>query len=119
MKFLIDVNASGSVVQQLEEWGHDVIQVITHDGRMKDEDILKWAVDERRIVITTDQDFEEMIWREGKAHCGILRLENLPRNARIQLLADVLTEHSQALANGAIVIAMSRKIRIRRIVDKQ
>jgi len=26
--------------------------------------------------------FEEMIWRQGKSHCGVLRLENLPRSER-------------------------------------
>ena len=114
MKFLVDVNASGAVVQWLEERGHDVLQVIMRDERMQDDDILQWAVHEGRIIITTDQDFEEMIWREGKEHCGILRLENLPRAARIALLTDTLQQHSQALADGAIVIAMSRKTRIRR-----
>jgi len=55
-----------------------------------------------------------MIWRAGKAHCGVLRLENLPRAERGILLDDVLHHHSQDLASGAIVIAHSRKIRIRR-----
>ena len=114
MKFLVDVNASGAVVQWLEEREHDVFQVIMRDERMQDDDILQWAVQEGRIIITTDQDFEEMIWREGKEHCGVLRLENLPRVARIALLTDTLQQHSQALADGAIVIAMSRKTRIRR-----
>ena len=114
MKFLVDVNASGAVVQWLEAQGHDVAQVLTRDERMKDDHILQWAVREERIIITTDQDFEEMIWREGKLHHGVLRLENLPRAARIALLVDTLAQHSTALAEGAIVIAMSRKIRIRR-----
>lgn len=114
MKFLIDVNASGAVVQWLETRGHDVAQVIERDERMKDEDILRWAVREERIIITLDQDFEEIIWREGKTHFGVLRLENLPRAARIALLEDILNQHSQVLAEGAIIIAMSRKIRIRR-----
>ena len=48
---------------------------------MADGDILAWAVQEQRISVTTDVDFEEMIWREGKAHCGLLRLENLPPTA--------------------------------------
>lgn len=114
MKFLVDVNASGAVVHWLEERDHDVVQVIMRDERMQDDHILQWAVQEGRIIITTDQDFEEMIWREGKVHCGVLRLENLPRAARIALLTDTLQQHSQALAAGAIVIAMSRKTRIRR-----
>ena len=81
---------------------------------MDDEEILHWAVSEERIIVTTDQDFEEMIWREGKTHRGILRMENLPRSERKALLQDILAHHTQDLASGAIVIALSRRIRIRR-----
>jgi predicted nuclease of predicted toxin-antitoxin system len=114
MRFLIDVNASGSLPEWLEALGHDVAQVAVVDERMPDEEILAWAVREQRILITTDQDFEEMIWREQKAHWGVLRLENLPRRARRTLLEDVLAHHGQDLTAGAIVIATSRKVRIRR-----
>lgn len=82
MKFLVDVNAGGAIVRLLENSGHEVAQVVTVDGRMDDESILQWALTEQRIIITTDQDFEEMIWREQKPHCGVLRLENVPRAAR-------------------------------------
>lgn len=114
MKFLVDVNASGSVVDRLMSLGHDVIQVVAKDPRMKDEDVLCWANDEQRIVVTTDRDFEEMIWREGKPHCGLLRLENLPRAERMALLNDVLHYHSQDLVSGSIVIANSGKIHVRK-----
>ncbi|MCB0127901.1 MAG: DUF5615 family PIN-like protein [Caldilineaceae bacterium] len=113
MKFLADVNASGATVTLLEELGYDVAQVVTVDGRMRDEAILQWALDEARIVITTDQDFEEMIWREQRAHCGVLRLENVPRAVRKQLLVDTLTQYGKELAAGAIVIATTRKVRVR------
>jgi len=114
MKFLTDVNASGISAHWLAEQGHDVVRVSERDARMDDVEILRWAVDEDRIIVTTDQDFEELIWREGKSHRGILRLENLPRLERKTLLTDVLAYHAQDLASGAIVIAMSRRIRIRR-----
>lgn len=65
-------------------------------------------------MVTTDQDFEEMIWREGKPHAGVLRLENLPREKRKKLLEDMLAHYAQELASGAIIIATSRKIRIRK-----
>ena len=78
MRFLADVNSSGVLCQWLMELGHDVVLVRDRDPRMLDEDILPWAVAEARIIITTDQDFEEMIWREGRTHCGVMRLENLP-----------------------------------------
>ena len=113
MKFLTDVNASGTLAQWLLDLGHDVKQVADRDVSLTDEEILRWAVQEQRIIVTTDKDFEEMIWRQGKPHCGILRLENLPRAERKALLEDVLAQHMQALASGAIVIAQAKKIRIR------
>lgn len=114
MNFLLDVNASGAVASWLIDLGHGVVEVAQKDPRMSDNDILSWAVRERRIIVTTDNDFEEMIWREDKAHCGILRLENLPRSERIDLLHDVLDCHSTDLESGAIVIALSTKIRVRK-----
>ena len=66
MKFLVDVNASGPVARWLANTGHDVRRVAERNPRMRDEEILRWAVREQRIIVTTDQDFEKMIWREGK-----------------------------------------------------
>lgn len=114
MKFLLDVNASGAVAHWLIQLGHDVAEVAQKDPRMSDDEILRWAVRESRILVTTDNDFEEMIWRQGKPHCGVLRLENLPRSERKALLYDVLDRHSRDLESGAIVIALSTKFRVRR-----
>jgi len=114
MKFLLDVNASGIVASWLMQLGHDVVEVSQKDPGMSDNEILSWAVRERRIIITTDNDFEEMIWRQGKPHCGVLRLENLPRSERIVLLRDVFDCHSEDLESGAIVIALSTKFRVRK-----
>jgi predicted nuclease of predicted toxin-antitoxin system len=114
MNFLLDVNASGSVAQWLIHHGHNVAEVGLKDPKMSDRKILDWAVKEQRIIITTDNDFEEMIWREGVPHYGVLRLENLPRSERIRLLSNVLDLHSRDLEGGAIVIASSTKFRVRK-----
>ena len=114
MRFLTDVNASGTLAAWLAEQGHDVVQVRDKDPGMEDDAILAWAVAEHRIIVTTDKDFEGMIWRQRRRHCGVLRLENLPRAARRILLENVLSRHQSALASGAIVIASGDKIRIRK-----
>jgi len=114
MKFLTDVNASGSVAKWLVEMGHDVTQVVSADSRMSDDSILTWALAEKRIIVTTDKDFEEMVWREGKPHNGLLRLENLPRLRRQTLLEYVLAHHGKDLEEGAVVIALETKTRVRR-----
>ncbi len=74
--------------------------------------ILAWAVRESRIIVTTDLDFEEMIWLAARPQGGVLRLENVPRAARQQLLASTLAEYGTELAEGAI--ATGRHIRVRR-----
>jgi predicted nuclease of predicted toxin-antitoxin system len=114
MRFLLDVNASGVLLSLLLDSGHDVACVRDVDRKMSDSEILNWAVRERRIIITTDSDFEQMIWLQGRQHCGVLRLENLPRSERISLLQDVLSSWSQDLEDGAVVIASKQKIRIRK-----
>ena len=114
MDFLLDVNASGAVARWLIDRGHDVAEVGQTDPRMSDDKILSWAVRERRIIVTTDNDFEEMIYRQGKLHCGVLRLENLPRSERMTLLNDALDSHVKDLEAGAIVIALRTKFRIRK-----
>lgn len=115
MNFLLDVNASGVVAQWLIHQGHDIVEVGQKDPKMSDNEILNWAIKEHRIIITTDNDFEEMIWRQGRPHCGVLRLENLPRFERIKLLRDVMDRHSRDLESGAIVIALSTKFRVRKL----
>ena len=113
MKFLVDVNAGGASANFLSEQGHDVQEVRNRNPRMSDEEILNWAVSERRIILTADKDFEEMVWLQGKQHCGILRLENLPRQDRLKLLHDVLHLYGNRLEAGAIVIATRTKFRVR------
>ena len=114
MKFLIDVNASRTLGQYLTEIGYEIAMVSDYDPRMKDEDILRWAVAENRVILTTDNDFEQMIWQQNQPHCGVLRLENLPRNERKILLEDALRCHRKDLEAGAIVIASKTKFRVRK-----
>lgn len=113
MKFLIDVNVSRSLGNQLIEKDYDVAFVGEVDPRMADEKILEWAVREQKIIITTDNDFEQMIWQQQKSHCGILRLENLPRKEREVLFGYALKSHGKDLQAGKIVIALQNKFQIR------
>ena len=114
MKFLLDANVAGSVSIYLKESGHDIAEVINKDPRMLDKDILAWALEENRILVTTDKDFEEMIWQQGQNHCGVLRIENLPRLERMALVKDVLMQHAEDLESVSIVIATQKKFRIRK-----
>ena len=117
VRFLLDVGASGPVEGWLKERHHDVLLVSSRNSRMEDSEILDWAVADGRIIVTTDSDFEELVWRERKPHCGLLRLENLPRRQRLQLLEEALSLHAKALESAAIVIALRMKFRVREFLQ--
>jgi predicted nuclease of predicted toxin-antitoxin system len=114
MRVLLDVNVSSTVASWFQQQGHDVELVSVADPRMPDDAILAWAVRDQRVIVTTDRDFEGMVWRQGRIHSGLLRLENLPRHRRLTLLERTLAHYSRDLEAGAIVIAEERKTRIRR-----
>ena len=98
--------------------GYDVIEVRDRDCRMSDEDILKWAVKEKRILITMDKDFNELITLLDRRHTGIIRLENEPNNIRIDHLKKILELHKKDLCERAIIIQKGSKIRIRKWIDE-
>lgn len=115
MRFLLDVNVGGVITTLLLEAGHDVDFVSRVNLAMDDDEILEWAVREKRIIITTDSDFDQMIWLQKRKHFGVLRLENIPRTERKVLCQYVFSHHAQDLESGAIIIATRQKIRIRRM----
>jgi len=115
MKFLIDVCAGKSLGEVLISKGHDVSFVRDRNPKMGDEDILAWAFNERRILITIDKDFGFYIFHEEQPHYGIVRLPNVPREKRLRLIAKVLESHSNDLEAGAIVTVTLNRIRVRRM----
>jgi len=73
MRFLANENMPADAVRAIADDGHDVVWVRTAAPGSKDQDILTWAVREQRILLTFDQDFGELAWREGlPASCGIV-----------------------------------------------
>ncbi len=53
MKFLTDVNASGILAHWLSQMGYDVLKVSQRNPKMTDDEILQWALEEERIIVTT------------------------------------------------------------------
>jgi predicted nuclease of predicted toxin-antitoxin system len=114
MRFLVDVCAGHKLAIWLRSQGHDVLEVRDQDCKMDDEDILSWATQQQRVLVTMDKDFSELTVLRGKPHAGIVRLENLPCKDRIQRLAAILEVHAEDLIHNAVIIQKGRKVRILR-----
>jgi predicted nuclease of predicted toxin-antitoxin system len=113
VKFLVDVCAGGQLTRALRGDGHDVVD-LQEEGRSTDDDevVLARGFADRRIIVTIDTDFGELIYLGGQAHAGLVRLPDWPAAARIALLRRILRDHGAELEHGAVVTVTGGRIRV-------
>ena len=118
MKFLADMGVSPLTVKKLRDNGYDAIH-LSEKGlmRMPDRDILAKAQIESRIILTFDLDFTDLLAssQNNLPSVIIFRLKTtLPGFVTSKLLT-VLSECSENLNNGAIIIVEDYRYRVRNL----
>jgi predicted nuclease of predicted toxin-antitoxin system len=106
MRFLVDECTGPAVVRWLREQEHDVFSVYEQARGVDDDEVLKKAVEENRILITNDKDFGEKVYRERKLHRGVilLRLEDERTTSKIDVLQRLLRDYAGRLADHFVVV---------------
>ena len=75
MRFVVNENVTGTVIQGLRQRGHDLLSVKESMRSEADDAILARAQTEERIVVTHDKDFGELAFRaQLPASCGVILL---------------------------------------------
>ena len=77
LKLLCDENISHGIKASLEQWGFDVVEVTPGFG-IKDEDVASLAKREKRILITFDSDFANILAYPPSQYFGIVRINIHP-----------------------------------------
>ena len=114
MKFLLDACAASRALQEaLTTLGHDVRSARGEYARASDEALLALAYEERRVLVTEDKDFGELIFLRRLPHPCIVRLVELRVAEQVDGMRDLIERHSDALRAGAIVVVTRRRVRIR------
>ncbi len=114
MRFLLDENADIRLANYLRDRGHDVTSIVRDAPRaLPDTQVIALAHGERRILITNDRDFGELIFRRRLPHSGViyLRLESVDFRVLTRRLDDVLNRHQQDL--HLFLVVTDRSIRVR------
>ena len=89
MRFVADESCDFAVVRALRSAGHDVLAVAEISPRAGDDEVLKLARDNRRVLLTEDKDFGELVYAEGQQSCGVV-LFRFPANARTAMAGAAL-----------------------------
>jgi len=114
MKFLADENVERDVVLYLRTLNHDVFYASEADKRMTDSELLAIASKQKRILITNDKDFGELVFLQRLMSFGVIlmRFEEESISVKTGVLEFLLNKYSGKIRNRFIVIDKER-IRVR------
>jgi len=115
MRFLADECCDFSVVKALRTAGYDVLCVSEIMPRSDDSEVIKLAVREKRIVLTEDKDFGQLVYAYGQKISGVVFLR-FPASARRGIAEDVVKVVNQQGKNliGCFTTVQPGQIRITR-----
>jgi predicted nuclease of predicted toxin-antitoxin system len=117
-KLLLDQGLPRSTALILRTRGWDVVHV--GEVRMssaKDLEILVFAYENERIVVTLDADFHSLLMVKKMTSPSVvrLRLEGLKGEELAGVLEKILKDVSDDLAHGAMVTVNKKTIRVHRL----
>lgn len=118
LRFLADMNISPKTVRLLREQGWDILRVSeVLPASAKDLEVLAFARQERRVVITQDLDFSVLLALSGCSHPSLvtLRLPFPEPETVIRRLLEVIPQVESFLLRGCAVTVEESAIRIRRL----
>ncbi|NJL97779.1 MAG: DUF5615 family PIN-like protein [Synechococcaceae cyanobacterium SM2_3_2] len=117
MRFLVDENAGVFVGRWLREQGHEVFCVYEQARGSEDDAILQKAYEQKAyeedwILITSDKDFGEKVYRENRLHRGIilLRLEDERSINKFEKLKQLLEAYGDQVPHRFVVVT-ERQVR--------
>ncbi|NBD18226.1 MAG: hypothetical protein GVY04_19445 [Cyanobacteria bacterium] len=118
MRFLADMGVSQTVVHWLQQAGHEALH-LREEGlqRLADSSILEKAKEEKRIILTFDLDFSDLLAASSDSLPSVIifRIDDATPNSVINKLRTVLGECGSSLEQGAIIIVENSRYRVRKL----
>ena len=113
MKVLLDTCVWGKAKEELSRTGHDTEWAGDWDRDPGDEEILRLAHEQGRVLVTLDKDFGELAVAFGRPHSGLVRLVGMSAREQGPMCVDILSRYADEITAGAIVTVEPGRIRIR------
>lgn len=106
MKFLADENIPKASYNVLKDNEWDIIHIADDLSGLKDEEIVALSIEQRRIIITFDSDFGELIFKDGMCPLGciFLRLKDFMPSYPAEVLIELMMEGEIEFSNYFTVI---------------
>ena len=118
MRLLIDQDIYKITMDHLREWGHDLLTAKELGlQQASDEDLLKSARGENRLLITRDKGFGGLVFLNKELATGVILLRMTPMNAEEvhHELHRLLEEHGEDELKKVFCVVEPHRHRIRRL----
>jgi predicted nuclease of predicted toxin-antitoxin system len=95
MRFLADESCDFRVIRALRVAGHDVVAVIEAMPGADDVAVIEMAARERRVFLTEDRDFGQLVYAAAMPTAGVLllRFPSARRASLPTLVVDIVARH--------------------------
>ena len=117
MRFLLDQSTDARLLAYLRRLGHDALRVGGDlPPGLPDTDVLAQATKSRRILVTDDRDFGELVFRRRQHHVGVIYLRLGPGAdlaLKTERLGHVLAQHADQLDQFLVVTRHDVRFRAR------
>lgn len=113
-KLYLDQMFKLDVALSLRDEGYDVLRVSeVGQARADDYDVLKKAIEEKRILITLDEHFGDWVVLPLNQHSGVIRLKVNPTTSRniLELILPFLRSHDSTQFKNRLVILSSKRVK--------
>ena len=110
MNFVADESCARPVIQALREAGHDVLAIAEIARGATDEQVLEHALREKRVLITEDRDFGELLYARGRSSAGVIlvRFPSRARRAKSATVIEAVSKLGSRLRDAFTVVEPGR-----------
>jgi predicted nuclease of predicted toxin-antitoxin system len=117
VRLVADENCDFSVVVDLRLAGYDVVSITERMPGADDETVIEFARSERRLLITEDKDFGQLVFAAAKQNSGVIliRYPASTRSALTAALLKLLSDNGENLYSRFAVIEPGR-VRVAQLV---
>jgi predicted nuclease of predicted toxin-antitoxin system len=106
VKFIADENIDKPIVETLRKSGYIVLYVLEMEPGITDEQVILRANKEGALLLTSDRDFGEIVFRQGRTIHGVIltRLAGLPIQKKSEIVLKAIRKYEKDLYGNFIVI---------------
>ena len=115
------MNRPPAFADRLNAEDHDAVHVLAAGyGNLSDREIFERAAADKRVVVTFDLDFGEIVGvADQRTSIILLRLKRTRQSYLWERLRVAITDAGDTLEAGAIVLVEDARIRIRRLQSEE